>query len=471
VQPDTLAAALAGLPGRFRRHSCYVILPKIHPLHKCIIHHPVSPDLRRIMLTEAIEMDLPIKAEAFAWDFFPLHAHATDERFLSYVFAERWHRVDPIFDAFLQAKIYPKGALVPLAIEFFSALAKGDGNSLQLCIDETTTSLIFTGGERPYVHSLPYGWDRVLQNEDAEDQWNDWVKSDGAGNEVLSERVNEFFRELAAEIHKCELYYFHHLQGHPYAQMAVHSGRSGSGFWIKFLEKRLTHKVDVIHANEGWECSGEMPDEITRMHLFRGAEMLFNGSMDNPAAVVSPVVVQRERQSKRFVAKVAACTAACGGLLLGDLYGVLQNRVLQQNLAHLRQKTEEERVTAVAAGRLDGEAERYRVRLERANKVYSCQTAWAALFQELEDILVSGENGWLDELRVMPPGGNGPREITIGGSILAGEGEEVSSKFRQFLGQLQKSPVVGSLGNLTLAEAHQGMQPFQCTIALITKYF
>jgi hypothetical protein len=472
---ESLAAVIGKLPYAFRCRPCYIILPKIHPLHKCIIHHPVAADLRRIMLTDAVEMDLPIKASAFAWDFLPLHEYATSERFLSYVFAERWYQIDPIFDAFLRAKIYPRGALVPLAAEFYSALVTSAGNFLQLSIDEATTSLVFTGGERPYVRCLPIGWDRVLQGEDGEIQWANWVKNKCTGDEALAEKVDGFFRELATEIHTCELYYFHHLQGSPHARMAINSSRTGAEFWIKLLKKHLTHGAEIIHTNENWECPadgpGDAPDEITRMHLFRGAEMIFNGSMDNPSAVVPRVVAQRKRQAQCFIAKVAACTVACGTLLLGNLYHTLQNHVLRQNLASLRQKMEEERTTAVAIGRLNGEVERYRARLERANRVHACQAAWVALLQGLQDILVTGENGWLDELRLIPPDAGGPREITIGGHILAAEGEEVLPKFRQFFEQLQKLSVVGSVGNLVLAEGRDGAQPFQCTITLNTKYF
>jgi hypothetical protein len=435
----------------------------------------VVPDLRRLMLTDALEMDLPIKADAFAWDFFPLHEYATNERFLSYIFAERWYQVDPIFDAFLRAKIYPKGALVPLAAEFFSALAARAGNFLQLCIDETTTSLVFTGGERPYVRCLPLGWNGVLQGGAAESQWNDWVKNKCTGSDGLVEKVDNFFHELAAEIHTCELYYFHHLQGSPYTRMAINSSRPGAEFWVEFLKKHLTHTADVTSAGEHWNWPtsgpGEAPDEITRMHLSRGAEMIFNGRMGNPSAIVPKMVAQKERQSLCFLVKVAACAAACGSLLLGNLYHTAQNHALRQNLANLRQKMEEERGTAVAIGRLNGEAERHRTCLERANGVHARQAAWVALFQGLQDILVAEGNGWLDELRLIPPGAGGPREITIGGQILAGGGEEVLPKFRQFFEHLQKLPAVGSVGNLVLAEGCDGAQPFQCTIALNAKYF
>ncbi|MDR0727329.1 MAG: hypothetical protein LBF26_00300 [Puniceicoccales bacterium] len=472
---ESLAAALAKVPQGFRRHRCHVILPKIHPLHKCIIHHPVAPDLRRIMLADAIEMDLPIKSDAFAWDFFPLHVYDTGERFLSYVFAERWSQVKPIFDAFLRAKIYPRGALVPLAIEFSSAMAADAGNFLQLCIDEEAISLVFTGGERPYARCLPHGWTRVLGNGDAEAQWDDWIKNDCSGNGDLAEKMDEFFHELAAEIHTCELYYFHRLQGRPHTQMAVVSSRPGSRSWIRFLKKHLTHPTNVIVVNESWKCPisapGEVPDEITRMHLFHGAEMLFNGTMDNPSVVVPPAVAQKERQARCFLAKVTACAVACGVLLLGNLYHVTQNYALRQNLASLRQKTDEERVTAVSIGRLNGEMEGYRAQLERANEVHSCQAAWTALFQELQDILVAGGNGWLDELRVMSSSGDAPREVAIGGCIFADEGEEILPKFRRFFEQLETLPVVGSTGNLTLAEARPGAQPFQCTITLNAKYF
>jgi hypothetical protein len=428
------------------------------------------------MLTDAIEMDLPIKADAFAWDFFPLHEYATDKRFLSYVFAERWYQVNPIFDAFLRAKIFPKGALVPLAAEFSSALAARSGNFLQLCIDETATSLIFTGGERPYVRCLPYGWDRVLQDRDDEVQWDNWIKNKCPECESFAAKAGNFFHELAKEIHTCELYYFHRLQGRPHRQMTIVSSRAGVEFWIRSLKKYLTHEPDIIHTSEGWAyptfSHGEALDEITRMHLFRGAEMIFNGSMDNPSAVVPRVVAQKRRQFGYFIAKIITCAVACGGLLLGSLHHAVQNHVLRQNLTSMRQKTEEERTTAAAIGRLNGEIERYRICLERANKIYACQAAWVALFQGLQDVLVTKGNGWLDELRLMPVGTGGPREITVSGHILAGEAEEILPKFRQFLEQLQKLPVVGSVGNLVLADGDRGVQqPFQCTITLNAKYF
>lgn len=471
---ESLSDALAKLPYSFRCRPCYIILPKFYTLHKCIIHHPVVPNLRRTMLADAIEMDLPIKADAFAWDFRPLHTYDTDKRFLSYVFAERWYRVEPIYEKFLNAKIYPKGALVPLAIEFSAAIAARGGDFLQLCIDETTTSLTFTGGERPYTRCLPYGWARVLADDKDETQWDDWTKRGCAGNETLSEKVDEFFRELAAEIHTCELYYFHHLQGNPHKQMAIISSRAGSEFWIKFLRKHITRAVNVIHADENWKYHGGhggTPDEITRMHLLRGAEMVFNGDMDNPSALVPQVVAQRSQQSRRFITKTTGCAIACGSLLSGNMYHTARNHVLQRDLADLRQKVGEERVAAVAIGRINDELDRHRARLEWANRVYSCQAAWTELFQELQDILVTGENGWLEELRVMPSAGDAHREITIGGCIQANEGEEIAPKFRRFFGELQKLPAVGSVGNLILAEAHPDAQSFQCTIALNSKYF
>jgi hypothetical protein len=472
---ESLAAALAKLPRGFRGHPCYVILPKIHPFHKCIIHHPVSPDLRRIMLSDAIEMDLPIKADAFAWDFLPLHSYDTNERFLSYVFAERWYQIDPIFGAFLRAKIYPKGALVPLAIEFCAALAEHTGTFFQLCIDEATISMVLVGGERPYVRTLPYGWNRILRDEGIQGQWDNWVKNNCAENEALAEKADEFFCELSAEIHTCELYYFHHLQGRPCTKMTIISSRPGPASWIKFFKKYRTHEPDVIYSNESWEYStcgpGIVSDEITRMHLSHGAEMIFNETMDNPSTIVPKMVMQKERQSNRFIAKAVACIFACGILLFGNLYHTVQNQVLRKNLINLRQKTEEARATAISIGRLNGEIDQHRIRLERASKVHSCQRAWITLFQELQDILVDGENGWLDELRLMPSVVNGHREIVIGGCILAGEDEEISSKFRQFFEQLQELPTVGSVENLTLAERRRDMQLFRCTIALNTKYF
>jgi hypothetical protein len=425
------------------------------------------------MLADAVEMDLPIQTHALAWDFFPLNGYSTDKRFLSYIFAEQQSQIAPIFDMLTEAKIYPTGALFPLSIEFSSAVASVNGNSLQLCLNSTVISMVFTGGDQPYMRCLPYGLDRVLGAETDDKDLQTWLRGDSVEEEV-EKKINEFLREVAKEIHICELYYFHHFKGKPFTQLRLCSNGEPMARVTEFLKKCLGRDVDVVEIGKAEEnqaifgtCDSSALGDITRIHLAHGARMICSDHMNCPAALVPPVVTQRQCRVQRIVACFAIGVFACGILLLANFHRGTQNYVLQKQLAHMRQRLDQERIMATSAAKINGELLCLRTKLDRADWVRTCQGFWLGLFQGLQDALVEENGGWLDGLRTLATTPDALREIRISGNILgAGDREKA---IQLFLNQLEDLPFIASIADLTLATVQANIQPFHCKLVLSSK--
>ncbi|MDR0428413.1 MAG: hypothetical protein LBG86_00020, partial [Puniceicoccales bacterium] len=166
----SVAAALTKLPKTFCHFPCKLILPHTLPLVKCISHHSVSPSFRRSMIADAMEMELPIHENEFAWDYIPVEKSPSQRGSLSYVFAERRSQLEPLFDVLASAHIYPYDAVLPISIDLFTNLQRHTqekGFTLQICIEENVISLVLNGGKQPYMRYLNYGWGRVVGDKNA----------------------------------------------------------------------------------------------------------------------------------------------------------------------------------------------------------------------------------------------------------------------------------------------------------------
>jgi hypothetical protein len=473
----TVSKALAELPNTFRNRPCTLILPHHFPLVKWVTIPPVEPFLERATLADAIELELPIKRDDYAWDYIGAGGGGY------YIFAEKRTQLAPIFDLCAAADFYPDNAILPPMADFSRALRlarERDANLLHLCIDGTSTTLILTGGKRPYLRYLNFGWDRLFADleEGGGEPWQAALKNWLAGRpcgewqDAAERRGQEFFSALSQEILRTEMHQIHHLAGKHFLEILFH-GSGDCSTLERLLEGKCRVPVRSFLPEEHCKFSRSLRARARQIGALSWMRLLeagiFHGSSPPPFL---PHFIQRRRFISQVHGLVVAATALLwGALTIGIAYHNAEHNLLErQRLELVKIRAQacllSKRNTLAMAG-----TERLVQNFSRIEEVRRRQENWLRLFADLSKTLASVEDAWLDDFSPEMP--RVPQlqigRIAIAGRLLLGsknEDDVAKERLARLLAGLQKLAWVAAIEDVAILPREGFLQAFRCVLVL-----
>jgi hypothetical protein len=494
---DSVAAALAKMPGRFRRAPCTVILPHLEPLAKWISVPPVELHLLRSTVADAMEVDLPIREDEFCWDF--LLANSGGGELGGYVFAERRSSAAPIFDLMASEFTYPDRAIIPLMADFseLSRWAKSGTMELQLCIGDTFTTIGFSGGSRPYMRYLSYGWDRLLGETATEGNglWGaelcEAVKKWLLGQEISADgeadvtgRVEKFLDGLVEEVMKTELQYVHSFGGKHISIARLISAMAQSPRLEKMLSGKLKADVQPFDRSVlvlpffSHKFNGKV-DDLTAMRLLWACGLEMRSPSRRSPFVPDSTLWRRGRE--RFLQRVSTALAAVIVALAIGLVGLNAKRLLVLREIHeIAVQRSQEEVVFARLREIDCKLAATKAQFHCIDSIRRRQGLWLQIFSDLQGAIIATGGAWLTDFRV--PGKVGaPTEVDpatahISGCLLIGEVNDnaaasVIDRMNGLIQNLRSCDAISEVSDIVFPPQQGQLQPFQCQLTLRTVKF
>jgi hypothetical protein len=439
----------------------------------------VEPFLLRATLADALGLDQAFPHEDYVWD----HVGADGNGY--YVFAEERTQLAPLFNLLAEADFYPDGALPPLMADFSRALqvaATRKGNLLHLSISDHSTTLILTGGKRPYLRYLNFGWDRlhaVREGDVATDgaelakALQNWRAGHKMGESDLQEAAErrglEFFAALHEEIMRTEMHQIHHLGGKHFPEFFFY-GDGDNSLLVRLLEERYRAKGHVFLPEEycvlsrSARTAGNRIGALTWMRLLEAGT--FQGSIPSPFL---PGFIRR----RKFVSQLQNVATAVVALLWGALavgiayYSAESNLLERQRLALVPVYS---RATVLAKRQelVRKERERLVENFIRIDAVRQRQENWLRIFADLQTVLASVGDAWLEELHLEENKYNPSCKIAIAGRLLLPREADSAARegLERLLAGLQGLRWVNTVENMAILPRTGFLQAFRCTLAL-----
>jgi hypothetical protein len=489
---DFVADALSKMPSRFRRTPCTVILPHLEPLLKWISVPPVEPNFLRSTVADAMEVDLPIREDEFAWDF--LLSTESGSELGGYVFAERRSNIAPLFDLLASEYAYVDGAIIPLMADFSELChrSKSGKMELQLCIGDTFTTIALSGGTRPYMRYLSYGWNKLFGSAATESKglwgsalqeavigWLGEKKVDQATGDEAKERIGQFLDSIAKEVAETELQYVHNFSGKHAPVAYVFSSVTASARLKQMLGERLKATIksfdrSVLSLPLMATKSIEKVDDLTLMRLLWpcGLEMR-TASRKSPFV---PEFIVNRRATEKMLRKIAsALTIAIAALAVGMVALVGKKLLVHHEIKTIAiQRAQEEAVYSHLRS-VDGKLEAVKRQFVCMETIRKRQDAWLLVFSDLQDALTATGDAWLTDFR--SPGKAGlSKELTqttahISGYLFIREShdkssEDVVSRMNQLVKNLRACSSVVDVCDIVFPPQTGQLQPFQCMLTL-----
>ena len=489
---DSIADALAKMPSRFRAAPCTVILPHMEPLVKWISVPPVERHFLRNTVADAMEVDLPIREDEFAWEF--LLSTEGGGEIGGYVFAERRSNIAPLFDLLASEFTYVDGAIVPLMADFSELDRNGKSGKmeLQLCIGDTFTTIAFSGGSRPYMRYLSYGWNKLLGvtatesnglwGSELKNALNSWLLEKKLSVEVEAEvhvRVEKFLDTIVNEITETELQYVHSFSGKHAATARVFSSLAASARMERMLAERLKTNVLAFDRGAIFQSLSASKiangvDDLTFMRLLWvcGLEMRTPSKL----APFVPEFIVGKRLRERILRKAASALAiaiaalAIGMVGLGGKKFIVGREIRAITLQRKQEETVYSNLHSVDA------------RLAAVKHQFACmeairkrQGSWLVIFADLQDAIISTGDAWLTDFR--SPGKIGtanaldPITAHISGYMLIKEAggdtaDGVINRMNQLIKNLRACESIAEVTEIVFPPQTGQLQPFQCLLTL-----
>jgi hypothetical protein len=489
---ESLEKALAAMPSCFRRFPCTVVLPHSEPLLKWIEIPAVERHLLRDTLAEAMEIDLPIQEQDFAWEF--LGAQEEEGKLGGYVFAERRAKILPIFDLMASECTYPDGALLPLMADFAEMERRAEGGAveLQLCIGENCTSIGFIGGSRPYLRYLSYGWDRLLGGTgpegkgmgwstfyDALDGWLLGKRMAEAEQKEVEGRLGAFLDQLVQEVTQTELQYVHNFAGRHAEAVRLFSAMAHSDRLGKLLGERLKAEVflwdrSVLSLPPLSQKAADCVDDLTWMRLLWACGGPMRSSTERSPFL--PEYVREKRLRETVLRKTTAVLATLAVVLgLGAVWQHVNVLLLHDEIKRSTWQRSHERDLYEKLHEADLQLEELKNCFLAVDTIQQRQEDWLRLFSELETALHNVKDAWLNGFRVISTRESvmerDPSVVHISGYLLirgthdlsaAGQADRMNTLVRN----LKNCPSVAELSDILFPPQQGQLQPFQCRLTL-----
>lgn len=360
-----------------------------------------------------------------------------------------------------------------LVVESISAATVLDFNALQYAYpghDEDTllinvgaksTNLLFCSRDGFFVRNIALGGNSLTQNiadsigkpfAQAEELKHKFFSGDSSfseddsGSKVLLASADSFMRRMSQEITRSIVNYRRQKHGSAPKRILL----NGRGALLSGLVEKLaeSQKVTVEYFNplEGVTLDGDIhikPEEL-RLQLSEiigeaSREMLPNGAGVNllPDAIQSEMAFASK---KPFLIIAAACLA------LAPWPVFMVQKQISSAHEQIAQDTQSQvapfqsRQSAIANNKAT--AEDLGRKIQRVEGLVNSKSNWIQFFAELQDSLVSAEDVWLDDLKVLreqPQEGAATYEVVVKGQMLVRESVEGNAVDQEVLSRRIKS--------------------------------
>jgi hypothetical protein len=473
----TLSKALADLPRSLHGLPCTLVLPHNLPLVKWVALPAVEPFLLRATLADALGLDQPFPHEDYVWD----HIGASGDG--HYVFAEQRVQLAPIFDLLATAGFYPDGAIPPLMADFSRALrvaATRTSNLLHLGIGEGSTTLILTGGKRPYLRYVNFGWDRLFADGEGDlggERWaralRSWLAGQKVGDEDLQRaaerRGMEFFTALHEEILRTEMHQIHHLGGKHFPEFFFY-GSGDNSLLLQLLQEKYRAKGHAFQPEDHCTLARSVRARAGRLDSLIWMRLLeagtFQGSVPCPFL---PQFIRRRKLAAQVRGVATAATALLWGMLLvGIAYHGLEGSLLAGQRQELVQAHSRATVLAKRYALVRKEEERLVENFTRIDTVRQRQENWLRLFSDLQTVLARAGDAWLEEFQLEGDRQSPHARIALTGKLLLPRDGDAAARegLDRLLAGLQILRWVNAVENVVILPREGFLQAFHCSLVL-----
>ncbi len=352
-----------------------------------------------------------------------------------------------------------------LIVEAISAATVLDYNALQFAypsqhedvllinIGARSTNLLFCGADGFFVRNIALGGNSLTQNiadsigkpfAQAEEVKHKFFggqldySEDDSGAKLLTTCADSFMRRMSQEITRSIVNYRRQKQGAAPKRILL----NGRGALLKGLAEKLaeTQKVEVDYFNplQGvtLDADVDMRPEELRLQLSEIIGEASRSTLPDGAGVnLLPEAIQQEMAfsaKKPFLYIAAACFA------LAPWPAFLALKQVSTSYQDLAQATQAEVApiqSRQATIRNNAEkAEALGQSIQRVEGLVNTKTNWIQFFAELQQSIVTAEDVWIDELKVVreqPAKGEASYEVVVKGQMLVRESAEGGSTLDQ----------------------------------------
>lgn len=487
---------LSRLPYSLKRLPCAVILPGSVCISKEMGHSPVPEALLESTQAEMVKMEIPNATADYHWTLCPLgedrnhHLHyecfAVSKVFLSSCFQifKSAH-----FKSFL-------GAIPAPMADFLNASSAGEksGSRLQIDLAYTATTIVVTGGKRPYMRSVSKGICNILEElleevpsrEDLTAELVNWLSGEKTQNlkleKIFRKKWTQWMEFIYAEAAQTESYAIQKLKAEKDASWTFRSELPHQEIVEEILAKWHPLQEGTLAPNGIKVIRSKAYQNLptaTRMQVEATFDFLTHASEEARIAFF-PEEVRDQIVIHRVQNLLITAFLTLGVFFAGNSF--LEYQKIKQQHVHLfdaTQKLASLKLSQQEVAALIEKRDLIQKNLDIVSSTRNRQEAWLQLFSFLESSLAQVEYIWLEEMyfvginKVIQPTDSlhlviegrmlreGSPHVVNGNSI-----EPVSSRLEKLVKLWKESGLIQDVTDLELIPEDEGLMKFKMRLTL-----